>query len=88
MSNNVVMAIPDNSELIEMNDYFYLVGNTIKRGAAVKCESCGQWCTSNSVTVLSFPDHVTTVKVQTKLTDKELYYNEGQDKCLCEDCDN
>lgn len=88
MSNNVVIVIPDNSKLIESNDYFYLVGNTIKCGTAVKCEGCSQWCISNSITILNFPDHVTTVKVQTELTDKEIYYNEDQDKCLCEDCDN
>ena len=83
---NVIKMIPTR-QLEEGAQYFFIQGNAIHEGTAVKCEKCGKWCSVNSVMITSFDAPVVNIAVA-DITDDELSYCEATKESLCSDCIN
>lgn len=73
------------SEIKGGQEYYFMVGNKIKRGTAVQCDGCGKWCSANAHTILSFGTKASTIAIA-DIDEDELGYNEETDQCLCSDC--
>lgn len=85
----IITPVKASLPIVEGKQYYYLSpskATPISEGTAVKCDKCGKWCTANSVGIVDFPAGVTTVPVQTEITEDELSYDENTESCLCSDC--